>query len=125
MTWMLDLYKEMGRPTIEVVQELLDQHSMQVSASIVGVSPATLKKFALEKGLKWVKHRQCPDRLPRPIGIEYKNSRMIEHDGRRMSLADWSRECGVHHKTILDRFKKGWTVEAALTTPPRRNTLRV
>lgn len=125
MTWMLDLYKELGRPTIEVVRELLELNSMQVSAEIVGVSPATLKKYALEKGIPWTPYRQCPEGYPRHIGKEYKNSHMIEHDGRRMSLADWSREFGVHHKTILDRFKKGWTVEAALTTPPRRNTLRV
>lgn len=125
MTWMLDLYKEIGRPTIDVVRELLEQNSMKVSAEIVGVSQATLKKYAIEKGIPWTPRRQCPEGYPRHIGKEYKNSHMIEHDGRRMSLADWSRECGVHHKTILDRFKKGWTVEAALTTPPRRNTLRV
>lgn len=125
MTWMLDLYKEMGRPTVEVVQELLQENSMQVSASIIGISAHTLKKYAIEKGLTWTHYRQCPNRSPRPVGIKYKNSHIIECLGKSMSLADWSRQLGVHHKTILDRLKKGWTVEAALTTPPRRNTLRV
>ncbi len=125
MSWMLDLYKEVGRPTVEVVQELLNENSIQVSASIIGIAPQTLKKYAIEKGLTWQHYRQCPNRAPRPVGIRYKNSHMIECLGKSMSLADWSRQLGVHHKTILDRIKKGWKLEDALTTPPRRNTLRV
>lgn len=125
MAWMLDLYKEIGRPTKEVVQELLNEHSMAVSARIVGVSAHTLKKYAVQNGLTWTRYKQDGERKPRPRNVEYKNIKMIEHAGHRRTMREWARHLGMHHTTIIDRLKKGWTVEATLTTPPRRNTLRV
>ena len=117
MTWMLELYKEIGRPTIEVVQELLNEHSMAVSSRIIGISPHTLKKYAVEKGLAWAHYRQS-ERLPRSNDIEHKNSRMLEHDGKRMWLRAWSRYTGIPHTTILTRLKRGWSVSDALSTQP-------
>lgn len=50
-----------------------------------------------------------------------KRSRVeIEWDGRKMSVADWSRETGLTHSTILGRIRRGWSAETALTTAPMR-----
>lgn len=37
--------------------------------------------------------------------------------GKTQTLADWSREIGLHHSTILLRLKKGLTVEQAFSFP--------
>jgi len=121
MAWMLELYKEIGRPTVEVVQELLNEHSMGVSAQIIGISPHTLKKYAVDKGLTWTHYRQA-ERKPRDNGIEHKNSRILEHDGKRMWLRAWARYTGIPHTTILTRLKRGWSVSDALSTQPAQNT---
>ena len=43
----------------------------------------------------------------------------IEHDGRRLSVVEWSRITGLHRLTILSRIGKlGWTPAKALTTQP-------
>lgn len=47
------------------------------------------------------------------------NNRLIEHDGRRQTLAQWARETGVGRSTINARLVLGWPVERALSTPVR------
>lgn len=125
MTWMLDLYREIGRPTVVVVQELLNEHSISVSSKIIGISPHTLKKYAVEKGLSWSHYRQSGERAPRQEGVEHKNSRMLEHDGKRMWLRAWARHTGIPHTTILTRLKRGWSVSDALSTMPSQNRFKV
>ena len=43
----------------------------------------------------------------------------IEHDGRRLCLADWSAETGINARTISYRLNAGWAVDDALTLPAR------
>lgn len=43
---------------------------------------------------------------------------MLSHDGRTMSMTDWSHETGLSISVIWSRINEhGWTVEQALTTP--------
>lgn len=37
--------------------------------------------------------------------------------GRTQCLAEWSREFGINHVTLLKRLDRGWDAEEALTTP--------
>lgn len=49
------------------------------------------------------------------------NNRIIEFDGRSMTLAEWGRVTGVARATLerrIDRY--GWSIERALTTPVAR-----
>lgn len=41
----------------------------------------------------------------------------IEVNGVRKTLAEWSREKGIHPNTINRRIKAGWTSERAINTP--------
>lgn len=43
-----------------------------------------------------------------------RNNRMIRCNGSTKTLAQWSRETGVHASTISLRIKRGWSVERAL-----------
>jgi hypothetical protein len=40
---------------------------------------------------------------------------MLEHSGRLMTLAEWSRDTGLRRTTIAARIKRGWDVARALT----------
>lgn len=44
----------------------------------------------------------------------------LEHDGRRLTVAQWARALGMSQYTIHDRLKSGWSPERALTEPRRR-----
>ncbi len=46
-------------------------------------------------------------------------SHIIEHEGRRLSCSQWARELGTSPSMIALRAERGWTVEMAVTTPPR------
>lgn len=45
---------------------------------------------------------------------------MIEHNGKTLSITDWSRLTGINKGTIRGRIESyGWAIEKALTTPVR------
>lgn len=46
---------------------------------------------------------------------------MLQALGETMSLRCWSRKVGVHMATLYSRITTlGWSIERALTTPPKR-----
>lgn len=46
-----------------------------------------------------------------------RNNVFLEHDGKRLTLMEWSRVVGIGVTTLSYRIKAGWPVERALTTP--------
>ena len=44
---------------------------------------------------------------------------MLTYHGKTQCLEDWARETGLHRATILGRLRRWWTIEEALTRPPR------
>lgn len=50
-----------------------------------------------------------------------RNNRILEFNGKSMTLMMWSKETGINDQTIAWRLKHGMSVEAALTTPIRKN----
>lgn len=46
-----------------------------------------------------------------------RNSVRLTHAGRTMSASEWAAEIGIKAATILNRKRKGWTDEEALTKP--------
>jgi hypothetical protein len=45
---------------------------------------------------------------------------ILEFNGERLCVRDWSDRTGVSHDAISKRIKAGWSVERTLTTPPSR-----
>lgn len=48
-----------------------------------------------------------------------RSSKIISHAGKTQSVAQWSRELGIHRNDILRRLKLGWSIKRALTEPSR------
>ncbi len=44
-----------------------------------------------------------------------RSNRMLEHEGKSMTLAQWSRETGLQRGCIAARIQRGWSVSRALT----------
>lgn len=53
-----------------------------------------------------------------------RNCISFEFMGRRQLIADWSKELGYDRTLIIDRLGRGWSVEKALSTPPKKRTAR-
>lgn len=47
------------------------------------------------------------------------NNRNIEYKGESHCITHWERITGINRKTIAKRLDNGWSVEQALTTPPK------
>lgn len=48
-----------------------------------------------------------------------RNSRRLTFGGETMTIAQWEKCLGFHRDVIWARLKSGWSVEKALSTPPR------
>lgn len=48
----------------------------------------------------------------------------LTHDGRTMILSDWADEMGITPNALAQRLYLGWSVERALTTPPKKRTVK-
>jgi hypothetical protein len=46
-----------------------------------------------------------------------RSNLILEHNGEKLSLKEWSERIGIERRTIKMRLKLGWTIEKALTTP--------
>lgn len=52
-----------------------------------------------------------------------RNNRILEYNGEKHCIAEWSEITGINAYTIWSRIHYGWSVEDALTvTPSRSNT---
>ena len=49
-----------------------------------------------------------------------RRNRWITHNGETLILQDWADRLGIRPQNILCRLNQGWTLERALTEPPRR-----
>lgn len=53
-----------------------------------------------------------------PVGEQLRNKRnnvFIEHDGKRMTVKDWSTLTGIPFTTLRTRMKAGWATERVLS----------
>lgn len=59
---------------------------------------------------------------PKPTrASERKKRELYEHNGERLTLAEWSERTGIPRNTIYIRIKRRrWTVDKALTTPTQK-----
>lgn len=46
-----------------------------------------------------------------------RSNRWLTCHGRTQLLVDWADELGVCHSTIINRLKRGWSIEKALSVP--------
>jgi hypothetical protein len=46
-----------------------------------------------------------------------RSNNIIEIDGERLTLAEWSRRSGVHRATVGNRLRSGWTPRRAIFAP--------
>lgn len=50
-----------------------------------------------------------------PPGVLPKNSKILEYDGKKLTINGWSRELGISRRTISDRLKMGLPIEQVLS----------
>jgi hypothetical protein len=51
--------------------------------------------------------------------LNRRSTRIIEYDGRALSVTEWAAEVRMDADTLSARINAGWTPERALTTPLR------
>jgi plasmid maintenance system antidote protein VapI len=114
MTWAFELYKEIGRPAVEVVREMLLENSLTATAQIIGISHNTLKKYVSERSIPFTPRLPPKEFAPRQPRKPDTRSRFIELDGKSMTISQWAKELGVSRCKISKRLDKGMSARQAL-----------
>lgn len=92
--------------------------SFQAFLSDMGVKP---EGYSLER-LDSRRNYWAGNCIWLPMAEQQKNrsnSRMITYHCRTMCVADWAKDLGMSHNTLVMRLNRGWSVEKAFTTPLR------
>lgn len=58
----------------------------------------------------------CRWATPKQQSRNKRTSRLIEWEGQKLTLADWSERYNLNDSTVLCRLKRGWTLDQAFTT---------
>lgn len=61
----------------------------------------------------------CRWATPSENSSNRRSSHRIEFEGVTKTICQWAGERGMNHQTLSMRFKNGWSIEEALTTPVR------
>lgn len=59
----------------------------------------------------------CRWATPKEQSNNKRNNAVLEFGGRRLNVSQWSEALGIPKDTLRERLIRGWTAEAALTTP--------
>lgn len=51
------------------------------------------------------------------VPVKHIQHNLYEHDGRRLTIAQWADETGLSVQTIRHRMERGYTFDDAVTTP--------
>jgi len=49
-----------------------------------------------------------------------RTNRIIVYGGKQMTMTEWARSLGIRPNMLGERLRAGWSIEQALTKPPRR-----
>ena len=52
-----------------------------------------------------------------PAAPPHHRGEVLTWNGESLTLVEWSQRTGIRVKTLLQRCRKGWSVEQVLTTP--------
>ena len=87
--------------------------TVKAIAAFLGVCEATVYNRRIGDRIAEDEERQDPHREPPPQSV------LLTFRGERHGIAEWARRTGINRRTIMTRLRKGWTIERALTEPPR------
>lgn len=96
-----------------------EQHTLAVWVELLSLDSLGLNRAALYRRIEtngWsVEKAFTTPVLPRN---RRNKPRLIEMDGKTMSVAEWAKSLGISANIVYSRLDRGWSAEDALLTPP-------
>jgi hypothetical protein len=116
-------YKEKG---VSVCDRWNGVDGFKLFLQDVGYAPSpkhTIDRYPNKNGnyepsnVRWATHaEQCRNR---------NSNVVLEYNGQSKTATEWEIEYGLNRTIILQRIKRGWTVEAAITTPAKNKKIKL
>lgn len=90
-------------------------------SELTGINVGTIRD-RLNKGWPVDKALTVPTRrksIPKIKNSKFKGARFLTMGDKTLRVDEWAEETRIKRTTIIERLKRGWSVEKALTTPPK------
>jgi hypothetical protein len=108
-------YEDYGGRGIQVCEEW--RRSFQQFLDDMGPKPSVHHTVDRRNNDKGYNPENCRWATRKEQGNNKRNNRIIEYNGRRLTLSQWAEETGLTYSALQYRLDKGWSIDAALTTP--------
>lgn len=83
----------------------------------MGKKPTAKHQIERKENNKGYSPDNCCWATPLEQAQNTRVSRILEHDGLRLTVMEWTRRTGLGRATIELRLKRGWSVAKTLTSP--------
>jgi hypothetical protein len=115
-------YKDYGGRGIIVCQRWID--SFENFLADMGECPPgkSIDRYPNKDGnyepgnCRWANAKEQAENR-RPRSVQNRNAFQITHNGKTMTIKDWSKEIGIKPQTIHARLAAGYTIAQALDMP--------
>lgn len=119
-------YEDYGGRGITICQEWLGEHGFENFAKWAHSTgydenaergECTLDRIDNNKGYssdncRWITDEQQKNNTRKNV--------FLTHNGETKTVAQWAKEKNVNRNLIYGRIKRGWSIEKAIETPPRK-----
>ncbi len=107
-------YSEWGGRGIGVCDEWLDFRAFYADMGDRPTAKHSLERRDNEKGYS---PKNCYWATDREQTRNTRRNRLVEWNNRTQTATDWALELGASPHSLNTRFRRGWSVERAMTTP--------
>lgn len=112
--WATKEEQAQNRPEFVISITYCDRtQTLSAWARELGISPQTIYN---RHNAGWSVERMLEQRPSNEVRVD---NRVIEFQGKKQTLAQWTKEIGICRNGLKERFRRGWSIERALTTPTR------
>lgn len=86
----------------------------------MGKSPSDAHTIDREHNDKGYEPGNCRWATRAAQAVNKRSTRYLEHQGEKLSLAEWCKRLGISKATVAYRLAHGWPLDKAVLTPPSR-----
>lgn len=93
-------------------------HSFEEFFKDMGYAPSPKHSLERKDNARGYFNGNCIWATTKEQNMNYSRNRILEYNGEKLNVTQWSIKLKIKRHLIFNRLKKGWSIEKTLITPP-------